>query len=62
MSAASRRARMRDHSNAMVGAMLLSLVWDWPFCYCAIAIVAVVEAFVQAVQMCMFVQYVLSMT
>ena len=53
---------MRDHSNAMVGAMLLSLVWDWPFCYCAVAIVAVVEAFVQAVQVCMFVQYVLSMT
>lgn len=53
---------MQDPCNAMVGAMLMSLVWDCSFCYCAVAIVVVVETVVQAVQMCMFVQYVLSMT
>lgn len=53
---------MRDHSSAMVGAMLISLVGDLPFCHCAVTIVAVVEAFVYCMQVCMFVQYVLSMT
>lgn len=55
-------ARMRDHSNAMVGAMLVSLMCDWSFCHCAVAIIVGVEAVAHAVQMCMFVQYVLSMT
>jgi hypothetical protein len=52
---------MQDPCNAMVGAMLLSLVWDYPFFYCTVTIVAAVEAFVYCVQVCVFVQYVLSM-
>lgn len=53
---------MHDHSNAMVGAMMMSLVCDWSFCHCAVAIIVGVEAVVHTVHMCMFVQYVLSMT